>query len=461
MKTTVQDWQAIAADALKILMRAGCDFADVFIEDTRSARIRIEDRRPDQIASGGEFGAGLRLIRGSATAFASTNDVSGPGLQQAARDLARAADQQAETALQLAPLPARRQTTVNPVEVPLQARLDLAQACEGAARAAGSRIRQVTVMLAGTEQRVGIARSDGRWCQDERVQVVLWVNAVAGDGRQIQTGYESGGGSEGGDYFTHHAAEQLGQLAGSRAERMLSARPAPSGRMPVVLAAEAGGTMIHEAIGHSLEADLVLKGLSPYAGQIGQIVASPLVSVVDDATLPGWRGSFGYDDEGTPAARTLLVDKGRLSGFMQDMISSRRLGMPATGNGRRQNYAYRPIPRMTNTMILPGEEDPASIIRSVTHGLYVVRMGGGQVNTVNGDFVFEVNEGYLIQDGAVAEPVRGATLIGNGAEVLKSIDRLGKDHGQGIGTCGKDGQGVPVADAQPTLRIPEITVGGA
>jgi TldD protein len=242
---------------------------------------------------------------------------------------------------------------------------------------------------------------------------------------------------------------------------LLTAQPAPSGRMTVVLASEAGGTMIHEAIGHSLEGDLIRKGLSPFGDKIGQNVASPLISVVDDATLEGWRGSYGLDDEGSPGERTLLVERGVLLGFMHDMLSARLAGVRPTGNGRRQSYAYGPLPRMSNTMILPGESPPDDIIKSVSRGLYVVRMGGGQVNTVNGDFVFEINEGYIIREGEPAEPVRGATLIGNGQQVLKSIDMVGTDCGLGIGTCGKDEQSVPVADAQPTLRIPKITVGGS
>jgi TldD protein len=454
-------WQDAAAEALKILVQSGCDYADVFIEDARASRIRIEDAKPDQIVTGGEFGAGLRLIKERTTYFASTNDVTVAGLTAAARDLARSHPVQSRTLANLTRLEKRWQKINSPSAIPLEERIGLAMKAEGAARKAGPHIKQVTAFLSSHEQAVGIARSDGFWCEDERVQVVLWVNAVAGQDQQIQTGYESTGGSVGWEYFDTHDPEAVGRLAGRRAELMLSARPAPSGRMTVVLAAEAGGTMIHEAIGHSLEADLILKGLSPFANKIGQAVASPLISVVDDATVPGWRGTFGYDDEGTPAQRTLLVDQGILKGFMNDWLSSREMKMAATGNGRRQGYNFRPIPRMTNTMILPGLEDAAAILRSVDNGLYVVRMGGGQVNTVNGDFIFEVNEGYLIRGGALAEPVRGASLVGNGQEVLKSIDRVANDHGRSIGTCGKDGQGAPVADAQPTIRIPEITVGGS
>jgi len=452
------DWQEAAAAALEILNSAGWDFAEVYIEENRATRLKLEDGRLDQVAAGGEFGAGLRLVRGPLTAYASTTDVTPAGLRAQARLLAQAAGAGKAVTLRPAAV-ASHAVERTPSGVPLEERLAVASAAERAARGASARIRQVTVWLTGFEQRVGIGRSDGDWREDERVQVALRVNAVAADGRELQTGFESAGGSLGWEFFQTHDPAEVGRLAGQRAERLLAARPAPSGSMTVVLAAEAGGTMIHEAIGHALEADLVQKGLSPFGNLVGEQVASELVSVADDATLPGWRGSFGCDDEGTPAQRTLLVERGRLRGFLHDLASARRAGAEPTGNGRRQSFAYVPIPRMTNTMILPGSSEPADILRSVPRGLYVVRMGGGQVNTVNGDFVFEITEGYVLRGGEVAEPVRGATLIGNALEVLRGIDLVGTDHGQGIGTCGKDGQGVPVADAQPTLRIPEITVG--
>lgn len=456
-----QDWQALASEALKILMHAGCDLADVFIEQNRTSRLRVENQVPDQLVDGGEFGVGLRMVRGELTAFASTNDLTAPGLRSAARELAAVAGREPATDLVLQTDPAAAGPVLQPPhQIPVSERLAAVTAAERAARSAGAHIRQVTAFLGTVEQQIGIARSDGKWCADERTQVVLWVNTVAGLGQDLQTGYESAGGSVGWEFFRQHPPESVGLLAGRRAERLLQAKPAPSGRMCVVLAAEAGGTMIHEAVGHGLEADLVQKGLSVFAGRVGQAVASSLITVVDDATLPGWRGSYGCDDEGTPSGRTLLVDHGILRGFLHDRFTAGRGQAAPTGNGRRQSYAHRPIPRMSNTMILPGTSEPADILASVANGLYVVRMGGGQVNTVNGDFVFEINEAYFIRNGALAEPVRGATLIGNAPEVLKAIDMVGSDSGSGIGTCGKDGQGVPVADAQPTLRIPEITVGG-
>jgi TldD protein len=242
---------------------------------------------------------------------------------------------------------------------------------------------------------------------------------------------------------------------------MLSAGRAPAGPMPVVLSSKAGGTMVHEAVGHGLEADLAQAGMSVYTGKIGTQVASPLVTVIDDATIPNARGSYSFDDEGVPARKTVLVEDGVLKRYLYDRLSAMKDGCESTGNGRRESYHAKPIVRMSNTLIAPGGSSPGSIIREVDRGLFVRKMGGGQVNTVTGDFVFEVSEGYLLEKGEIGEPVRGATLTGNGPEILKKVTKIGNDLGFGIGTCGKDGQGAPVSDAQPTLLISEITVGGA
>jgi len=248
--------------------------------------------------------------------------------------------------------------------------------------------------------------------------------------------------------------------AAQRACLMLEADPAPTGRMPVVLSSTAGGTMIHEAVGHGLEADAIEKGVSKFCGRLGEMIASPAVTVVDDGTLSGKRGSSLVDDEGTPAQRTVLVDRGRLIRYMNDLLYADKLGHAPSGNGRRSSYQHRPIPRMTNTLIASGVDDPDDILSATDRGLFVKRMGGGQVNTLNGDFLFDVTEGYLIEGGKVGRPVRGASLVGNGPEVLQMIERVGTDLGFTLGTCGKDGQGVPVTSAQPTVYIRELTVGG-
>ena len=258
---------------------------------------------------------------------------------------------------------------------------------------------------------------------EERSQLIMAVHCVASQDGRVQTGYESTGASGAWELFDREDPLQVAREAARRAVLMLEADPAPGGAMPVVLSAEAGGTMIHEAVGHGLEGDLVYEKMSVYAGRLGQKVASELVTVIDDGTVPGRRGSGGFDDEGTPCRKNVVIDKGVLTGYLQDRLSAWKLDGQPTGNGRRESYRHRPIPRMTNTMIAPGTDDPESIIRTTGEGLLVRKMGGGQVNTINGDFVFEVSEGYLIKDGKVDRPVRGATLTGNGPEVLSQIDR--------------------------------------
>jgi TldD protein len=322
------------------------------------------------------------------------------------------------------------------------------------------RIKQSTVTYRDSIQNVTVFTSEGLLTEEERVYTTAMVQVVAADGDVVQTGYESAGGYIGFELLDGTVMEEISRAAARRAITALKARRVPGGRMPVIISSEAGGTMIHEAIGHGLEADLAGRGLSVYAGKTGQMVASQKVTVVDDATLQGKRGSFSFDDEGTPSRRTVLVENGLLKGYMYDRLNAAENGVASTGNGRRESYECKPIPRMTNTLIVPGAADPEDVVRSVQRGLLVKKMGGGQVNTVTGDFVFEVQEGYLIENGEPDMPVRGATLVGNGPEVLKSIDLVASDLGFSIGTCGKDGQGVPVSDAMPTIRIPEIVVGG-
>ena len=305
-----------------------------------------------------------------------------------------------------------------------------------------------------------VVNSLGQWIEESRAGILFLVQAVAREGEIVQTGYEPIGGVMGLEIFEQNPPEKVAEIAAKRAILMLKAKKAQGGKMPVVLSSEAGCTMIHEAVGHGLEADLAQQGLSVYSGKIGKRIASPLITVIDDATIPYKRGSFFFDDEGSPGQKTMLVENGVLKNYIYDRLTAMKDGAVSTGNGRRESYHHRPIPRMTNTMIASGKSNPDEIIKSLEKGLFVKKMGGGQVNTVNGDFVFEVTEGYLIEKGKIGEPVRGATLTGNGPEILKNIDMVGSDLGFAIGTCGKDAQGVPVSDAQPTLRIPEIVVGG-
>jgi TldD protein len=448
---------------LKKALSNGGDFADLFVERSCPLTIVCEDNRVEKVVSGLDHGAGIRLVFGQRTAYAYTNDVTTESLLELADTVRQAGEDGAyqpniilSRKTPISNLPVRQ----DPARVDIFRKTAMVLDANRVARSFDQSVRQAIVTYRENRQQVLIVNSDGFIAEDERMYLTSLVHVVAARDEIVQTGSESAGGIAGMELFDDYPLAQTAETASRRAVMMLSARKAPAGRMPVVISAEAGGTMIHEAVGHGLEADLAQTGMSVYSNRIGERIASPLITVVDDATLGGKRGSFRFDDEGTDAERTILVDKGVLKTFLYDRLTALKDGVHSTGNGRRESYKYRPIPRMTNTMIISGGSDPGEILRSTPKGLFVKKMGGGQVNTVNGDFVFEVSEGYLIENGVAGEPVRGATLTGNGPQVLMSIDKVGSDLGFSIGTCGKDGQGSPVSDAQPTVRIPEITVGG-
>ncbi len=451
------------AAVLKKALSSGGEFAEIFIERSSPFSIVCEDSKIEKVVSGFDHGAGVRLIFGQRTAYAYTNELTTESLLEIADAVRQAASKGARGAVvDLTRKRPRRDFSVltNPRDVETSRKVDIVLNANKIATSIDRRIRQALVTYREQCQQVLIANSDGVLAEDERNYLTALVHVVAADGTVVQTGYEPVGGNSGMELFDRTPLDQAAETAVKRAVMMLTARKAPAGRMPVVLSSEAGGTMIHEAVGHGLEADLAQSGLSVYSNRIGDRIASSLVTVVDDATIAGKRGSFRFDDEGVDAEKTVLVDKGILKTFMYDRLTAMKDGARSTGNGRRESYKHRPIPRMTNTMIAPGNAEPGDILKGTPQGLFVKKMGGGQVNTVNGDFVFEVSEGYLIENGMIGEPVRGATLTGNGPQVLLSIDQVGSDLGFSIGTCGKDGQGSPVSDAQPTLRIPEITIGG-
>jgi TldD protein len=452
---------------LKVLKRAlsrGGEYADVYSEDSRQTSIVLEDGKVEKILSGAEAGAGIRLIHKGRTSYGYSNDLTEEALIRAASEVSRAAagdGKDVDLDLRMRRPGVDFSIKLFPDSIPAERKISLLRLADRTARDSDIRIRQVTAIYRDVSHKIRIAASDGSFVEDERIYTTAIVQVVAVQDNVIQTGYEPVGGLEGFEIFDENDIGEVSLRAARRAITMLTAGKAPAGRMPVVISSSAGGTMIHEAIGHGLEADLSQQGLSVFYGKKGQQVASPLVTVVDDSTLSGKRGSFRFDDEGIPSQRTVLVEKGLLTNFLYDRLTAMKDGVASTGNGRRESYRHRPIPRMTNTFIAPGETAPEVIIKSLEKGLLVEKMGGGQVNTVTGDFVFDVQEGYLIEKGEKGEPVRGATLTGNGPAVLSSIDMVGKDLGFSIGTCGKDSQGVPVSDAMPTVRIPEIVVGGA
>ena len=455
----------LLADVLDEALKKGGEFAEIYIEEKVSTSVFCEEDRIEKINSGREKGAGIRVLAEGRTSYVYTNDLSREGLLKAARVAGHAAKTRqanpiGEISWHSKPAPAPARYKRLPEDVLFDEKIEHVLTANRAARELSDEIKQVTVAVGDNHKSVLIANSDGEIVEDDRVRVRFLVSVVAERSGVIQTGYESAGGVAGWELLEEISPVDMACRAGNLALKMLDARPAPVGRMPVVMSSQAGGTMVHESCGHGLEADLVQKGLSVYGNKLGIQVAAPGVSVIDDATIPGKYGFLRFDDEGIPGQRTVLIEDGQLVGYMYDRLTAYKDQVESTGNGRRESYQHKPIPRMTNTFIAAGKDDPEEIIKSTPYGLLVKKMGGGQVNTTNGDFVFEVQEGYLIENGEIKAPVRGATLTGNGPQVLASIDRVGRDLGYAIGTCGKDGQGVPVADAQPTIRIKELTVGG-
>ncbi|HUF96960.1 MAG TPA: TldD/PmbA family protein [Ilumatobacter sp.] len=457
--------QDVVERTLSTALATGAGFAEIYAEDKRNTSLGLDDGRVEQVSSGRDRGAGIRVINGDTIGFAHTSDLSEAGLAAAARVAAEAAsrgDGQVRT-IAVTPGPQRVVSPIerDPFDVPKSAKVELLHAMNAAAREAGAEIVQVAASYGDSRKRVLIANSDGLMVHDDITRVLARVSAIADGDAGMQTGYQTLGHTRGFEVFEEIDVADLAREAARQAIVKLSARPAPSGAMPVVIKNGTGGVLFHEACGHGLEADHIQKGSSVYAGKVGQLVASPLVTLVDDGTLPGEWGTLAYDDEGHPTQRNVLIEDGVLTDYMWDHVRSRNEGRGPSGNGRRQSYMHLPMVRMTNTFVLDGAEDPDDIVANTDRGVYVAKLGGGSVNTATGDFVFGMTEAYLIENGEITEPLRDANLMGNGPQVLLDIDLLGNDFAMGSpGTCGKDGQGVPVGDGQPTLRVKSLTVGG-
>ena len=347
-----------------------------------------------------------------------------------------------------------------PTDVSKSAKVELLFRADDVARSKGASVVQVSTGYGDSNRRTQIANSDGLLTGDERVRTRFSVVCVAAGDAGMQRGYETLALTLGFEMFERRSVEEVAEEAARRAISKLQARPAPSGVVPVVLQRGSGGILFHEACGHGLEADHIVKETSVYAGRVGDLVASPLVTLVDDGTVgPEW-GCMSVDDEGRPAQRNVLIRDGILTGYMWDYLRGRKQGRESSGNGRRESFRHLPMVRMTNTFLLPGTDDPDEIVAQTPKGIYVAHLGGGQVNTTTGDFTFGMTEAYLIEDGRITEPIRDANLIGNGPDVLSKIDAIGSDFDMSPGTCGKDGQSVPVGCGQPTLRISGVTIGG-
>jgi TldD protein len=457
--------EAVIQRVIGAALQTGGDFAEVFAEDRRSSAAQLDDGRIEDMASGRERGAGIRVVVGETTGFAHTSDLSEAGLRAAAAAAAAAAKGGhggvRQVALQRVTAPAPSEVEVFPETVGKAVKVALLTRADEAARTVGGAIRQVSVSYGDSRRRILVANSDGILAYDDQVKTRFAVSCVALGDTGMQTGRESMGSTLGFEMFDRTSVEDVARTAATRALTKLAARPAPSGSLPIVIKRGSGGILFHEACGHGLEADLVGKELSVFAHQVGQQVASPLVTLVDDGTMgPEW-GALAIDDEGYPTGHHILIEDGVLTDYMWDRLRARKEGRSSSGNGRRESYQHLPMVRMTNTYLRNGREDPDEIVRQTPRGVYVAQLGGGQVNTATGDFVFGTTEAYLIEDGEITEPLRDTNLIGNGPEVLRNIDVVGNDFAMGSpGTCGKNGQSVPVGTGQPTLRVSAMTVGG-
>ena len=450
---------------LGVALRTGGDLAEIFVEDRSSSNATFDDGKVEHLTSGRDRGAGIRVIVGDTTGFAHTADLSEAGLAGAAEAAAAAARSGGggvrEVALTRQVAPRAYDVRVYPEDVAKARKVELLGRADEAARSVAPSISQVTARYGDSRRRILIANSEGLLTEDDQVRTLFSVLSVAAGDTGMQTGYQTLGRTVGFELFDTYDVEDLAREASQRAVVKLAARPAPSGTMPVVIGPGGGGVLFHEACGHGLEADLVAKGASVFAGRIGQRVADPRVTLVDDGTMAEEWGNFAVDDEGSLATRNVLIEDGILTDYMWDLLRSRKEGRPRSGNGRRQSYKHLPMVRMTNTYLMAGPDEPDDIIASTPTGVYVAHLGGGQVNTATGDFVFGMTEAYLIEDGKITEPIREGNLIGNGPDVLASIDAVGHDFAMGSpGMCGKDGQGVPVGDGVPTLRVPALTIGG-
>ena len=455
----------LAQRLLEIALSSGGDWADLFFEYRTGADYSFEDQRVKAVGRGISCGLGVRVLKGDATGYAYCEQLDPEAMKRAARTAAQIAAAGAspgpESVATIA-VPDFYPVAAPSLAAPAEEKLELLRRADRAARATDPRITKVTASFSEEHKEILIVTADGRLFRDTQPLVRFNVHAIAESNGKRQGGGSGGGGRKGLDYFENRAPEWHGAEAARIALAMLDAVDAPAGEMEVVLGPGDSGILLHEAIGHGLEADFNRKQTSNYSGRIGQPVASPLCTVIDDGTVGHSRGAINVDDEGNEGRRNVLIEGGMLAGYMHDHLSAKHYGIAPSGNGRRQSFRHNPMPRMTNTCLLAGPHDPGEILASVKRGIYARRFSGGQVNISNGDFVFSLTEGYLIEDGKLGAPLKGVNLIGNGPDVLTKVTMLGSDfeYSDGIWTCGKDGQSVPVGVGTPTVKIAAITVGG-
>ncbi len=457
--------QETAQKVLREALKTGGDFAEIYVEDVTSLRLGLDDARLEEAIRGADRGAGVRVFFGTMATYAYTDNLSEASLLDAAR--AAAAAGSGSTEPQMIDLTERKSPLQFAIarsfdEMSIEDKAAILHRIDEAGRAYNPAIKQVFGSYRERSRRVWIYNSTGVYVHDDRTFCEFGGGVIAEREGRLQRAYEGFGGQIGLELFENNDPVALIERMAEAAVKMLDARPAPAGETTVVLPNGWGGVLFHEACGHQMEADFVTKGGSAYSGKLGEVVASPLITAIDDGTIPGRRGSLRFDDEGTPSNRTVLIEKGVLKEYMWDLTEARRVGREAsTGNGRRESFRHMPMPRMTNTFIDAGEHDPQEIIESTKNGIFVKSMAGGQADIARGDFVFNATEAYLIEDGKLTAPLRGATISGHGPTVLQEIDMVGTDLAldPGFGTCGK-GQAARVSVGQPTVRIPKVMVGG-
>ena len=453
-----------ALAALEVALSTGGDFAEIFAEDSNTTSLNMIAGKMENALSGRDYGAGIRIFKGTNSVYVFTNDTSLEGLTDAARKAAAAMGDSEALGIDIV-LKTRTFETVSPItippwKVPITQKAQKVKDAYKAAKEYDSLISQVSVTYLEKNRRTQIINSEGCYAEDARTRLRLYTTAVASDGTENQTGSTGPGKQAGFEFFDEIDPECYGMDAARCAITMLKAEACPPGKMMVAIENGFGGVIFHEACGHALEATSVAKGQSVFCDKLGEKIASDLVTAIDDATIPNGWGSFNIDDEGEKSRKNVLIENGVLKSYLVDKLNGRRMNMPSTGSGRRQSYAYPPTSRMSNTYIAAGDSSDKEIISSIDEGLYCAQMGGGSVNPITGDFNFMVQEGYLVKNGAIDRPVRGATLIGKGSEIIKKIDMVGRDMKTGQGMCGSSSGSLPADVGQPLIRVSEITVGG-
>ena len=457
--------KALIEDVLQAALETGGDFSEVFVEDRFTNQMVLQNSRLEKNLSGREFGVGIRVFHGLQSVYAYTNDSSREGLLKAARTAAKAIQGKKDGKTTIIPLLKESVPTLHPIKImPHEAeksrKLAVMRNANEIMRNYDPEIVQAIIRLIDEEQNVLIANSEGKFVEDQRVRSRMSMVSVASDGADMQTGYHGPGAYQGFEFIENLDLNHYAKESARMAKTMLHAAPAPSGKFPVIIDNEFGGVIFHEACGHSLEASSVAKNASVFANKLGEKVASDLVTYIDDGTLENEWGSINIDDEGEKSRKNVLIENGILKGYMIDKLNGRRMGMETTGSSRRESYRFAPTSRMTNTYIAPGKSTPEEIIADTEYGIYAKYMGGGSVNPGTGDFNFAVDEAYLVKNGKIEKPIRGATLIGNGAKTILNIDRVGNNLGHGAGMCGASSGSLPVNVGQPMVRVSEITVGG-